>query len=428
MKEASDITALVFDHGLFLPVAQTLAGKFKRVLYHTPWEESFPQISKCVIGSDVSGVERCEDFWPLIDEIDLFVFPDIQHGGLQSYLKSIGKPVWGSGTADKLEINRRKFLNFLDESGLHVPPHKVRYGVTELRDYLKDKEDVYIKISKFRGDWETGCFRNWKLDEGMIDGVAHQFGPWREKIPFLVFDNIETEIEVGLDTFFVDGQWPDVTQIGYEKKDEAYVSAVQNKKQLPPFIEEAMEALTPRLTESGYCNSLSAEFRVAKDKAYFIDPCCRFPQPGTSSKLALLSNLPEFIWSSANGIVVPLQPKKRFSAEVCVKMKGDKKDWLNITVPDDMKEWLKLSNCGKIDGVVSFPPIEFREDRLGWIVSIGNTLKECVDDILDKAGKLPDGVSANTLLLSELIKEINVGEAEGIEFADTIPQPEIVVQ
>jgi hypothetical protein len=37
-------------------------------------------------------------------------------------------------------------------------------------------------------------------------------------------------------------------------------------------------------------------------------------------------------------------------------------------------------------------------------------------------------VSANTLLLSELIKEINVGEAEGIEFADTIPQPEIVVQ
>lgn len=427
MKEASDITALVFDHGLFVPIAQRLAETYKRVLYLSPWQEAFPQLSKCVIG-EVGNVERCDDFWPLLDEIDLFVFPDIQDSGLQDHLSAMGKPVWGSRTGDKVEINRRKFLLLLEELGLEVPRYTVCNGLTDLAEHLIDKEDKYIKVSKFRGDWETGHYRNWQLDQGMIQGIRQQFGPYSEQIPFLVFDPIDTDIEMGVDTFCVNGLWPDVTLHGYEKKDEAYLSAVQHKNQLPDFVKEMMAAFGPVFESLSYCNSMSAEFRVKDDKAYFIDPCCRFPLPGTGSKISLLKNLPEFMWAAANGEMIDLKPSAKFSAEVCLTMKTDKKDWGMVEIPKELSGKMLLSNCGSIDNIITFPPLEFRENHIGWLVSTGNTLQETIDRMLDLAGKLPDGVCANTLLLADLVKEIQTVEAEGIEFADEIPEPAEVVQ
>jgi len=45
--------------------------------------KGFPLLNDCIIGDGFENVERCNDFWKIKSEIDLFVFSDIQHSGLQ---------------------------------------------------------------------------------------------------------------------------------------------------------------------------------------------------------------------------------------------------------------------------------------------------------------------------------------------------------
>lgn len=148
MTNPSSMTAMVFDHGLFLPLAQKLSPSFKRMLYFSEWQEGFPTLNKRVIGDGYEGIDRIDDIWPYVAETDLFIMPDIYNSGLQEHLEGMGKLVWGSRKGDKLEINRSEFLWTLHELGLEVPKYQKIVGLSELRNHLKDREDVYIKISK----------------------------------------------------------------------------------------------------------------------------------------------------------------------------------------------------------------------------------------------------------------------------------------
>ena len=65
---------------------------------------------------------------------------------------------------------------------------------------------------------------------------------------------------------------------------------------------------------------------------------------------------------------------------------------------------------------------------LGWIVALGNTPKETIDTMLNQVKMLPDGVTAHTESLVELLKEIESAEEQGIEFSNKpLPEPESVV-
>src|SRR6266404_6489108 len=83
MKEAKDVTACVVDHGLFIELAVRLSREYKRVLYYSPWEGGFPHLENCVLGDGYGEIERCNDIWAYKTHIDLFVFPDLLHSGLQ---------------------------------------------------------------------------------------------------------------------------------------------------------------------------------------------------------------------------------------------------------------------------------------------------------------------------------------------------------
>lgn len=428
MKDVSQVTALVVDHGLFLPIAHRLAKGMGRVLYHTPWEKGFPSLTDCIIGDGYDDIELCKDFWPIIDDIDLFVFPDILHSGLQLHLEAMGKAVWGSRAADSIEINRRKFMSLLEELDMDVPGYASVTGITALREHLADKEDKYIKVSKFRGDWETGHWRSSKLDEPMLDHLACRFGPAKEMIPFLICDSIDTDIELGVDTFCIDGQFPDHMIHGYEQKDEGFLAEVQPRTMLPDSIQEVLEKFGPVLGQFRYRNSFTAEVRKAGEKSYFIDPCCRFPMPCTGSKTELCDNLPEVMLAGAHGELEQPKYSARFSAESCLTMKMDKDQWGTAEFPDSIKDYVKLSNSCQIDGMECFPPVEFRENRIGWIVATGGSIEETIQTLLERVKELPKGVSANTDSLTSLLKELEQAEKEGIEFSQDIPEPSIVVK
>src|SRR5256885_4063327 len=227
MKPVHEVVACVCDHGLFLPIALKLGETFKKVFYWSPSDTVLPRIAEGIIGDGFSEVERVNDVWEVIHQCDCAVFPDIGFHALQNQIQLIGKPVWGHNGGDILEASRGEFLRVLEELGMDIPPYEKFKGLTALREHLLDKEDKFIKVSKWRGDWETLHFTNWAQDEVTLDQYAYRLGPAKELFTFYVFDKIDTDIEDGCDTYCIDGQFPSLCLHGIENKDKSYLGAVQ---------------------------------------------------------------------------------------------------------------------------------------------------------------------------------------------------------
>ncbi len=412
MKDLSQITCCVIDHGLGLPLAQRLAKAYKRVLYHTPWERGHPTINECVIGDGFENLERCDDFWKVKSEIDLFVFPDIHHGGLQVELASQGFPVWGSRHGSRLEVDREYFHRVLDKLGLKSAQFAVVEGINALRRHLVDEEDKYIKISKYRGSMETWHWRTWREDEGVLDALAVKFGPAKELVRFLVFDAIDTDLEIGGDTFNVRGKFPQRMIHGLEWKDKGFLASVLRTEEMPEPIQEVNAAFAPLLEKAGYTNFWSTEIRVKGEEFYFGDPTCRIPCPATASQLALYRNVPEIIWAGANGDLVEPDIDDSVAVECVLSTKADNGNWKTVDLPEELREFVAFSECCEIDGRTCFPPDDPNVEEVGWIWATGRKIDETIRLLQERIALLPDGVKANTDSLYELLKEAHSAEEE----------------
>lgn len=430
MKEASDVTCLVVDHGLFIPVALRLSQFYKRVLYHKPGTEAFPTLSRGCIGDGFDQIECVSDPWPLVDkgDVDLAVFPDILDSGTQLHLESLGVPVWGSRKGDSIELSREKFLRILKDHGLDTPTFERVVGITSLKAFLKDKTDRYIKISRWRGSMETWHWRSWEEDENTLDGLAVKFGPLREFVPFLVFEPIDTPIEDGGDFINVDGQWPKLCLRGIESKDKGYFSSVTRIVDLPEYMQEILDVFGPVLGEYRYRNLFSMEVRVTDNKAVFIDPCCRGPLPATSSQMMVWKNIGDVIWAGAHGDLVEPEPAAKFTAECVLTMKGDKSNWRVLEWPKELEPWMKIADCCAVDGVLGIPPDDQHGNEIGWLVALGDTPKETIAKLKDKASILPEGVDAELSSLIDLVQEAETMREEGVPITPKpMPEPAEVV-
>lgn len=414
MKKASEVTACFVDHGLFLPLAEKLAEKFKRVFYYCPWEEGFSTLRKGAIGDGYETIEKVLDIWEIKNECDLFCFPDIQHAGIQLELESQGFPVWGSKAADSLEINRRKFLRVLGQVGLEVPPHAIVFGITALRDHLRGVEDKYIKISRWRGDLETTHWRNWREDENLLDVWAVKFGGMREEIPFLVFDALPTDIEIGSDTYCVNGEWPSHMLNGIENKDKSYFGVVTPFDEMPQHVTDVLKAFGPVLGSYRYTNQFSTEIRVVDDTPYFIDPTCRAGLPSTPSQMMLWENLADIIWHGANGEIIDPVFSDKFSMEVAITADPDENAWITVELPESIRPYAKLARAAIVDGCHTLPPEPRHGDIVGWLVATGQTPIETLEKLKSYAEELPDGICASVDSLAHVIKEVDSAEEQGV--------------
>jgi hypothetical protein len=437
MKDISDCIFHIYDNGLFaVPLAQALARKAKEVWITTPWETGFSTINTGILGDGFENFKRMDDIWTRKNDVSCFVFPDIQHAGLQLELESQGFPVWGPRLGDQQELNRELFMKTLKRVGLEVPPHVVKVGLDALGEHLLDAEDVYIKISKYRGSFETFHWRSWDLDKSSLALWRVRLGPAGDHLRFLVFDKIDTKLEIGIDTTCVDGRWPSICLHGIEAKDEAYLSAMTPRNKMPQQILDVQEAFSPIFSATRSRMQFSAEVRVLDGVGYFTDPTCRGGLPSTASQIEAWDNLPEMIWAGANGELLEPEVAKDsegddvgFTAEAILTIKGDKQIWGETIIPPELVRWIKPCYCCEIDGKLCFPPDESHGNAIGWLVATGSTAKKAVDKINEYADALPDGVTANTESLANVLAEIHEEKKQGIEFSPLeIPEPEVVLE
>lgn len=429
MKDVSDVTALVLDSGLFLPMAFRLAEKMKRVIFAQPSERTPCTVKSACIGDGFDQIECVRDFWPLLKDVDLICFPDVHHSGLQLHLESLGKAVWGCRTADVMELNRTGFMKMLFGLGLDVPVFKTVIGLDALRQELKDATDKYIKISRYRGDMETFHWRDMVHDDGWLDWLAINFGPLKNRTRFLVFDSIETDLEIGGDTYCIDGKWPGVMLNGLEWKDKSYFGAVTNRSDAPEQTLHVMDAFSPFLAQARYRQFWSMEVRVKGDKAYFIDATARGGLPSSSSQQLLWTNYPDIIWAGANGELVEPEPEAMFSIETMVTAKSEKDSWDTVELPKELVRNCRFSNCAFADRRYCFPPDELHSGDLGWLCATGNSPQSVLDEIKRLADLLPDGLDAKVEDLAGILKEIDTAAKKGIQITDEpVPEPSAAIE
>jgi hypothetical protein len=422
-------TFCVIDHGFGLPIARRLAAEGSRVLYYTPWEKAYPVLNEAIIGDGFPEIERCNDFWSRKNEIDVFVFPDVYHQGLQQELRSQGKAVWGAGNSMRLELDRMFFLKTLKDLGLDVPKFDVVTGVSALAEYLWDKENVFIKISRWRGSWETTHWHNRQQDGHRLEEWAVKFGGVKERVRFLCFAQIDTMLELGCDTFNINGQWPKTVVHGIEKKDAAYFAAVTKLKEMPEEITHIMHAFSPVLKELGYACQWAMEVRVADEGNFFIDATTRMGLPSTASQLINMKNFSEVVYHGANGEMTEPDYEKEFTAECMVKIHGGTGVWETILLDPELKKNFMALDCCMVDGQIWYPADEKPIEELGWLVATGDTPTECAKEMNRLADLLPDGADAAVEELADIIREIEEAEDRGIKFTDQpMPEPEVVLE
>ncbi len=428
MKEISDVVACVVDHGLFPHIATCLAKQMKQVYYCGPPERLLPHIADFMVGEGFENVIRVEDLWSVKVECDCFVFPDVGFSGEQKELISQGYPVWGHRGADELEVNKGKFIRTLKALDLPVVPHKVVEGLTALKEYLIETEDKYIKISRFRGDWETFHWRNWVLDEATLDCAAYRLGPTKEHILFYVFDAIDTPIEDGIDTWCINGQWPKTVLHAMERKDKSLIGSMQRYDSIVDKVIEVNEAFGPVLAEYGYCGAFSTEVRLNDKTAYFIDPTCRFGSPPSQLQTKMITNLPEIIYRGASGELVEPESPETYGAQVLVTLDREKDEWLTFEMVAELREQIKSSFSCEIDGVLRIAPNPL-VNCAGWLVATGNNLTQVIERLKEYKAILPADFECDLSSLADLLKEIETAEEKGIELSDKpVPEPEIVLE
>lgn len=429
MKPISEITSCVVDYGCFIELAETMASKVKKSYYYSPYEAEYANLQDCCIGDGLDRVERLDEFLDpdVLKEIDLFLFPDVGGGGLQRHLREIGKAVWGSMGASELELYRTRFLKVIKACGLPVVQSVTIRGLTALAEHLKQVENKFIKVNRYRGNMETVRHRDYAHSLPLLSKLAMEFGGLREHVVFVVQDEIETDVELGYDGWYAGG-FPSQSFQGLELKNELYLGFLKDNDDLPEAVRFVNEKFAPVLEKYGYRNFFASELRIKDDVAFFIDPTLRMAGQTQEHLLTSCLNLPEVIWAGANGELIEPDFDGSFAAEATLHYAGDCEDWKVMRVPDSVRPWVKLYQYAMADDLYHFPP--HAVDEVGVVIGIGDSVEEAIDHLKENLEELKaEPVKANVEGFTELLDQAQSAEEQGINISDgPIPGPEILLE
>lgn len=274
-KKLKDLTVCVFDTGAFVPIAQKLTEEFGRVLYFSPWEgNGFPESKFYRVGTGIKGVTRIQSIWDYVDtdEVDLYVFTDCYYRAEQEYLKRLGKNVWGSGKTSWLERQKLDFYNWIDKNKMPIPETTGVVGLEELAKTIKP--DEFIKIEEFRGDLETLKFYDKNRSEFRLKELELALSPFDKEYLTIRQKKIEG-IEIGDDSYTVDGEFPKNVMWGVEKKDSSYFCKISPFASLPEQIQYVDNKLSEVFKAQKTCSHFSTEMRIDKSREpFFTDLTC----------------------------------------------------------------------------------------------------------------------------------------------------------
>jgi hypothetical protein len=393
VSDYSDKTVLLATHGLYAGIAERLARDFGRVLLHVPYNShSFPGMDIGRVGEGLDGVEKVESIWGKhLNEIDLFVFPDLYFADEQCRLEEMGKNVWGGRQGEEIEVFREICKQQMEKLGLPVQKWKIVRGVSALREHLQAHQNQHVKIDKWRGQFETFFSENYDVSKVKIDEVELDAGIFAEDTDFIVEDDLPDCVESGIDTYCIDGMHPPATIVGIEVKDLGYVGQFQQWDKIPEPVRRWNEAMAEVFATYGYRGWLSNEIRIGRDLVpYMIDATCRKPCPPGELLQEFYVNYADILWHGAQGQLVAPVPRAQWGVEVLATSDFAEDRHQPVTYPKQFANQVKVFNPAVVDGLRAALPLDHM-CQCAAIVGWGNTLEAAIAHM----GKAADAVKGH---------------------------------
>lgn len=412
---------MVVDRGLFVSWALRLSREFGEVYYHNPsWKTLSPRTHELRIGDGFDDITVVRDFWDVAPEIDLFCFPYIFDGDLQLELVRQGKRVWGARKGDELENFRAEAKDRFKELGMPVNDYAVVHGISKLREFLQKHPNVFVKLPLTRGDSETFHAQDYDSIIPKLREIEHELNEAAEEMEFVVEKPIEPALEIGYDGFVVNGQFPGFAINGVEVKDSAYIGSFLPYDHLDEHVRQVNTWLTPALREYGYAGLFSTEVRVGPDEQpYLIDVTCRGGSPPSESMQEVVTNWGDIMWLGSEGIVVDPEPANKYCAQAVIYSEFADEGWQPVKFPDAARNRVKLFFHCRIKGQDYVIPQHAKFSEIGWVVGLGDTVKEAIQDCKDVAEQVSGyKVEVRTEGLEKAVDEIEKGEKMGVQFSD----------
>ena len=372
---------MVICQGLFVSLAERLARDFGDVFLCVPHAASFPTLNQLKTGSGIEGVTKVDSIWGKhFKETTLFVMPDLGNSDLAVYLEEQGKRVWSARRGEDIENHRELCKKVMEAKGLPVQPWKVLVGMKQLRSHLEANEKQWVKIDMARGVTESFFSANYDTVSPKLDEVQHTLGCFAEGMEFIVEDELPDKVEVGVDTFTIDGQLPSQTLVGLEIKDCGYLGQMVPWAQIPEPLRRWNDEMADVFEGYGYRGFLSNEIRIGKDKVpYMIDATCRAPCPPSELEQELWTNLAEILWEGADGNLVEPVPAAKWGCEVILKSSFAEKNHQPVTFPEKYADQIKLFNSCEVDGVRYVLPLDDEMEEIGAVVGWGDTIEAAME-------------------------------------------------
>jgi hypothetical protein len=384
--------ALVVDDGLFVHVASSLAAGFDSLSYFCRWRDHFPSSSRYMIGRGLRGVERVAELWAAVAEANLVIVPDVQWGDFVDECRRRRIATWGATyESSRFELDRWYAREIIRAAGLPLTKAKRLFGLDGVSEFLQTHDDLYVKTSFFRADFETYHHVDWFLTKQWLDDVAEKVGSYQFDYEFIIEEPIEDAVEVAMDAFVVDGRFPETVAYGYELKDAGYVGRAVPMTELPAPLRRVNDALAPYLRDSGHRGFISLECRVTRSgEPYLIDPCMRAGSPPSELLSEWIANWPEVIERGASGGVVDPRFHGRFGVQLQLKSAFAERHHLPLSIDRAVSRHVHLHNHwrmptdeGTIDYVV---PIGIPE--IGAVAAAAATVAEAAELCLERASKV----------------------------------------
>ena len=377
MKDTKQVVAMVVDtSGNYISLAVRLAREYKTVYYCIPsWVDGFPNPNKTNIGLGIEEITVVKNPFDVYDEIDFWIFPDIYYGSFQEFLKAQGEITWGSGSAEELELYRDIVKEEMQELGLPVGKWVKVVGMTNLRVYLQQNDNVWVKVNEWRGLIETLFSENYDLVKPELDDIEYNKGIDAELIEFICEEPIDG-YEKGYDGYIVEGKYPEAWVSGTEHKDKLYVGQWTEYKNLPKTLTEFTEKFAPRFKECGYRGFLSLENRIIGKKSYMTDLTARMPCPPGGIYLEQIKNLGAIMWAGANGEMIPAVVAAQFAIEMLMESNWAISHTCAIHFPKEVAQFIKLKKYRIKDGVYEIVPLAYGTNDIGSIVGLGDTVEQ----------------------------------------------------
>ncbi len=417
--DLSNKTCLVYGRkGLYIFLAQKLGEKFKKVYFYLAESAPYPSSRFKDIGTGLPQVERVYSFWKYLPKVDMVFFPDCYDGDLQHYLRGEGHRVFGSGLSERMELDKKYFLDELQRVGLPVSYTHSVTGTDKLREYLQHKGPKWLKTPYYREDFETMKYPgNMAEFESKLKDVEHRIGDHASRsIEILVQNVLKKEAEGGYDGFCVNGRYTKNCLVGYEIKDRGLLGKIF--AETPVAIDKVNQAVAPIYQKLGYNGHLSTEIIFTADgKGYFIDATQRAPSPPSEAMCEHITNYAEAAWLCAGGILPTPKWDNPYIAEVILRSPWHEEHELVVDFPPEYEGNIKLKNHLREGGKYHCIPAG-NGSFFGAVTASGKTWKEAAE----KAMKIAESVKAQELesdltIFDEAEKQIEAGQrVAGIDF------------